>query len=143
MFPTQPEDSSSEEQPYISKVEETPTIPTANGEEQTVSAATEETLPPEAQGETNGGPLGCCLGTVVGILLPALVLLGASLLFSNGGLLGFATLPVIILGAIICGYFGWKIGKRVYKEYEPPVVKRQYRANPTKKRKRKVMKAQQ
>jgi len=29
----------------------------------------EATLPPEAQGETNGGPLGCCLGIVVGLLL--------------------------------------------------------------------------
>ncbi len=146
MLPTQPDESSSQEQLYVSNGEETPTLPALNeetraGEGQTTT--TEETLPPEAQGETNGGPLGCCLGTVVGILLTALLLLGTSLLLSNGGLLGFATLPVIILGAIICGYFGWKIGKRVYKEYEPPVVKRQYRTTSTKKRKRKVAKAQQ
>jgi len=28
-----------------------------------------------------------------------------------------------IAGAIIFGYFGWKIGKRFYREYEPPVIK--------------------
>ena len=148
MLPTQPDESSSEEQPYVSSVEETPTIPASHKETQMeegqrTPAATEALLPPEAQGETNGGPLGCCLGTVVGILLTALLLLGASLLLSNGGLLGFATLPVIILGAIICGYFGWKIGKRIYKEYEPPVVKRRYGTRPAKKRKRRVVTAQQ
>src|SRR5512135_1053517 len=30
-------------------------------------------LPPEAQGETNGGPLGCCLGVTVGLLLSLVV----------------------------------------------------------------------
>jgi len=25
--------------------------------------------------------------------------------------------------AILCGYAGWKIGKRLYREYEPPVIK--------------------
>src|SRR5215472_12080770 len=29
----------------------------------------EGALPPEAQGETNGGPLGCCLGVMMGLLL--------------------------------------------------------------------------
>src|SRR5579884_3011004 len=29
----------------------------------------EPQLPPEAQGEVNGGPLGCCLGVTVGLLL--------------------------------------------------------------------------
>jgi len=28
-----------------------------------------------------------------------------------------------LLGAILFGYFGWRIGKRLYREYEPPVVK--------------------
>ncbi len=151
MQPTQPDEFSSSEEPAYtssSEVQEIPILSTSeetdvqNEEVQSAKSSTEETLPPEAQGETNGGPLGCCLGTVVGILLTALLLLGISILFSNGGLLGFATLPVFLLGAIVCGYFGWKIGKRVYKEYEPPIVKRQYRATPAKKRKRKVVKAQ-
>ncbi len=147
MLPTQPHESSSDDLPHVSRVEETPTVPTPaeetkTGEEQTSAPITETTLPPEAQGETNGGPLGCCLGTVVGLFLMALLLLSSSLLFSNGGLLGITTLPVILLGAVVCGYLGWRVGKRVYKEYEPPVVKRQYRATPVKKRKRKVVKAQ-
>src|SRR5258708_14458724 len=30
-------------------------------------------LPPEAQGEVNGGPLGCCLGVMVGLTLSLVV----------------------------------------------------------------------
>ena len=144
MFPIQPEGSSpsAEELQQLPREEETPavsddtTLPVI--EEQTVTPMSEASLPPEAQGETNGGPLGCCLGTVVGLFLTVLLVLGVSILLSNGGTLGFATIPVIVLGAIVGGYFGWRIGKRVYKEYEPPVVKRQYRATPTKKKKRKI-----
>jgi hypothetical protein len=81
------------------------------------------TLPPEAQeAETHGGPLGCCLGVVVGLLLTMLVMLGISILLSNGGFLGAATLPVDLLGGVVCGYLGWRIGQRVYRVYEPPVV---------------------
>lgn len=83
----------------------------------------EEALPPEARGETNGGPLGCCLGVVAGLFLTALIVLGLSLLLSNGGYLNFATLPLFLLGAMVCGYFGWRIGKKVYREYEQPAVK--------------------
>jgi len=150
MFPTQPDDSSSstEELQQPPQEEETPiattpiigegaALPVVEG--QPAIPTPEASLPPEAQGETHGGPLGCCLGTVVGLLLTALLLLGMSILLSNGGALSFATIPVIILGTIIGGYSGWRIGKRVYKEYEPPVVKRQYRGTPTKKKKRKTV----
>jgi len=81
--------------------------------------ALEAMLPPEARGETNGGPLGCCLGIVVGLLLTLAIILTTSILLSNGGYLGIATLPVALLGAAICGFLGWKIGKRFYREYEP------------------------
>ncbi len=42
-----------------------------SGEQVTVDEeiSGEAQLPPEAQGETNGGPLGCCLGVTVGLLL--------------------------------------------------------------------------
>ena len=83
----------------------------------------ESTLPPEAQGETNGGPLGCCLGTVVGLLLTTLLITAVSLSLANGGFLGGATLPIALLGALVGGYFGWRIGKKIYKEYEPPIIK--------------------
>lgn len=79
----------------------------------------ESELPPEARGEANGGPLGCCLGTVVGVFLGFLVIVTISLVLSNGGYLNIATLPVLLAGAGVCGYFGWKIGKRFYREYDP------------------------
>lgn len=79
----------------------------------------ESMLPPEAQGEANGGPLGCCLGIVVGLLLTFAIMLTTSVLLSSGSYLGPATLPVPLLGAAICGFLGWKIGKRFYREYEP------------------------
>jgi hypothetical protein len=103
------------------------------------------TLPPEAQGEANGGPLGCCLGTMVGLLLSlSLALLSrayatslGSLLQGNFWLLGL--LVRILMGimafvlAIIFGYFGWRLGKRFYREYEPPVIKTRQRRSGTKK----------
>ena len=79
-------------------------------------------LPPEAQGEAHGGPLGCCLGLVVGVFLTALLMTIASVALGNGGFLGVTTVPVLALGTILCGYFGWKIGKKLYREYDTSVV---------------------
>ncbi len=150
MFPIRPdEESSLEEIQPLSPEEETPIItPTDEGvapsivEGQPAIPPAEASLPPEARGETHGGPLGCCLGTIVGLFLTALLLLSTSILLSNGGALNVATIPVIVLGTIAGGYFGWRIGKRVYKEYVPPVVKRQYRGTSIKKKKRKAVKVQ-
>ncbi len=155
MFPDQPDDSyspfSEEAQPPFQEeiitattpivgeesalpvVEGQPALPTS-----TPPVTGETELPPEAQGEANGGPLGCCLGTVVGLFLTVLLILGLSLLLSNGGVLSFATVPIIALGTIVGGYGGWKIGKRIYKEYEPPVVKRQVRTTPKKRKKKRT-----
>jgi len=105
-------------------------------EEDPVSS--ESMLPPEAQGETNGGPLGCCLGLTVGLMLSLFL-----------GLIGFGHLTALALafflhadaitniriatgffgsiGAIVGGFIGWKIGKRVYREYESPVLKERRR----------------
>ncbi|GER82734.1 MAG: hypothetical protein IMW90_05370 [Thermogemmatispora sp.] len=74
--------------------------------------------------ETNGGPLGCCLGVTVGLLLslclPVAVRLAGSPLsdFFNGALLRVMMALAAVVAAIICGYFGWKIGRRLYREYE-------------------------
>ena len=103
-----------------------------DGQETLVSP--EALLPPEAQGETNGGPLGCCLGMTVGIMLS--LLLG---LIGVGHLIMIPLLSIIhtdaitniriatgifgFIGAVLGGYFGWKIGKRVYREYDSPVIK--------------------
>jgi hypothetical protein len=84
-------------------------------------------LPPEAQGETNGGPLGCCLGVTVGLLL-SLTVAVLSRLYADplaqvlhGNL--STTVRIIMFmfaigGAVLFGYLGWKIGKHLYREYE-------------------------
>jgi energy-converting hydrogenase Eha subunit B len=94
-------------------------------EEEHVSA--EKLLPPEAQGETNGGPLGCCLGVTVGLLLSLMVAI-LSRLYADPlaqvfhGNLSITVRIVMfifaIAGAVLFGYFGWKIGKHLYREYE-------------------------
>ncbi|WP_052887516.1 hypothetical protein [Thermogemmatispora carboxidivorans] len=74
--------------------------------------------------ETNGGPLGCCLGVTVGLLLSLSLPVAARLIGSpltdllNGALLRATMALVALVAAIICGYFGWKIGRRLYREYE-------------------------
>jgi len=84
-------------------------------------------LPPEAQGEVNGGPLGCCFGISMGLLLSAGI---ASLsipvinhFFAGRGLLSLTTQILVIVLAIVgfflFGYLGWRIGRRVFREYEP------------------------
>jgi len=98
-----------------------------------------ETLPPEAQGEVNGGPLGCCLGVTIGLLL-SLSLIILSYVFAdplrglfqgNDTLLGL--LVRILMGllafalAIFFGVLGWRLGKRFFREYEPPAVKERKR----------------
>jgi hypothetical protein len=87
----------------------------------------ETLLPPEAQGETNGGPLGCCLGVTVGLLLSLTVAI-LSRLYADPlaqvfhGNLSITVRIVMfifaIAGAALFGYFGWKIGKHLYREYE-------------------------
>ncbi len=88
-----------------------------------------EELPPEARGELNGGPLGCCMGVTIGILICftiGLVGLGqvtasvlATLIHADPLTeIRVATGFFALIGALIGGYAGWKIGKRVYREYE-------------------------
>lgn len=84
-------------------------------------------LPPEARGDANGGPLGCCFGVSMGLLLSAGI---ASLsipiinhFFAGRGLLALlAQILVIVLviaGFFVLGYFSWKIGRKVFREYDP------------------------
>jgi|SRR5579883_902534 len=104
----------------------------------------EEAPPPEAQGEVNGGPLGCCLGVTVGLLL-SLSLIILSYVFANPlrglfqgneSLLGL--LVRVLMGllafalAISFGVLGWRLGKRFFREYEPPPVKERKRRTRTK-----------
>jgi hypothetical protein len=96
----------------VEMAEETP------GATDAVPPISEETLPPEAQGEANGGPLGCCLGVVVGLFLTFTLITLGSVLIHNGGYLGVATVPTGAIGGIIGGFLGWKIGKAIYHEYD-------------------------
>ncbi len=119
--------SASDEQPG-------PPSSSAESPEPQEAQASQEPLPPEAQGEVNGGPLGCCLGVAVGLVISlSVAVIGR--IYANGLLPVFHS-PLLILillrivmvicgiaGAIIFGYLGWKIGKRLYREYEPPVIK--------------------
>ncbi|GAC1378016.1 MAG: hypothetical protein NVS4B7_00160 [Ktedonobacteraceae bacterium] len=140
ILPSLPHNSSEDNEEFSEYKEEAPALTFAEEQAQVEEAETTEDqlqlpstseaeLPLEAQGETNGGPLGCCLGITVGIML--------SLFF---GVIGFgrvsanvliflihadaitniriATAFFTIIGAFVGGYFGWKIGKRVYREYE-------------------------
>ena len=105
----------------------------------------EGALPPEAQGEVNGGPLGCCLGVMIGLLL-SLSLIILSYVFAsplrglfqgNDSLLGLLVrilMGILAFGlAILFGIIGWRLGKRFFREYEPPVVKERKRRTRTKK----------
>jgi len=100
-----------------------------SGEQVTVDEeiSGEAQLPQEAQGETNGGPLGCCLGVTVGLLLSLTVAILSRLYADplaqvfHGGLSIIVRIVMSIFAiaaAIVFGYVGWKIGKRLYREYE-------------------------
>jgi hypothetical protein len=88
------------------------------------------TLPPEAQGETNGGPLGCCLGVVIGLLLSVSIALLSRFyadplykaLNSNLSLVVRSLMVLVaLLAMIVFGYLGWRIGKAIFREYEQPL----------------------
>jgi hypothetical protein len=105
---------------------------TIEEEQSPAGASPEAKLPSEAQGEVNGGPLGCCLGVTVGLLLSLTVAILSRFYADplaqvlHGGLSVIVRIVMFILaiaGAVLFGYFGWKIGKRLYREYEPPVIK--------------------
>jgi len=111
--------------PTDSVEDETTPVPTISDAEEVAEASAsaetaESSLPPEAQGETNGGPLGCCLGTVSGLFLTVLVITLISIAVTNQRYLspGWAMVPAALVGAIVGGWIGWRIGKAVYREYE-------------------------
>jgi hypothetical protein len=110
------------------------------------TASPEAKLPPEAQGETHGGPLGCCLGVIAGLFFSLLIgvlgfghnlafLLSFVLPFSSITTVRIATGCIALAGAVVFGFFGWRIGKRLYREYEPPVIKERTRSSKSKPKK--------
>ncbi|MBA2680345.1 MAG: hypothetical protein H0U76_18350 [Ktedonobacteraceae bacterium] len=100
--------------------------------EQIATEIASSTLPPEAEGEANGGPLGCCLGVTVGLLLSLSIAVVSRLyadqlaqVFSSSLSLVVRVVMILLalIAIIVCGYFGWKIGRNAYREYDPPVIK--------------------
>lgn len=122
--------------PVAAETSET-TSPDLESPPATVTATTTDNgLPPEAQGEANGGPLGCCLGIMVGLVLSLSVAIFsrfyadplASLLHSNlSTIVRVVMVIVAIIAVIVCGYFGWKIGRVLYREYDDPRLKKKRR----------------
>src|SRR5205823_13750375 len=110
------------------------TAPEATGSTET--AEPEILLPTEAQYETNGGPLGCCMGVVVGVLLCILCgVIGFGRVTANiivflvhvdpATNIRIATAFFTVIGTVLGGYIGWKVGKRLYREYELSPKRRQ------------------
>ncbi len=104
-----------------------------SGDQTTAEEHTSPAVPPEAQlplevqGEVNGGPLGCCLGMTIGLLLSLIVAVLsrfyadplAQVFHSSLSLTVRIAMSILaIAGAVLFGYFGWKIGKRLDREYE-------------------------
>ncbi len=147
-FPPQGNSGDDEEvsghQGIIEEAQELPLPDQSTAEEQPQPEASPEAkLPQEAQGEVNGGPLGCCLGVVAGLFFSLLIgvlgfghnlafLFSLVLPFSPITTVRIATGCIAFAGAVVFGYFGWRIGKRLYREYEPPVIKQRTRGRKSK-----------
>lgn len=103
---------------------------TGYAEDELISPVQSEAdLPPEARGEMNGGPLGCCMGMTIGILVCfAIGLVGLGQVTANILValihadaltdIRVATGFFTVIGAVVGGFAGWKIGKRIYREYD-------------------------
>ena len=129
-FPFPPSNEGDDEEVTDSTDEglENPPGDQVTAEEQPSAEETPEAqLPPEAQGEVNGGPLGCCLGVTIGLLLSLTVAVLsrfyadplAQVFHSSLSMTVRIVMSILaIAGAVLFGYVGWKIGKRLYREYE-------------------------
>lgn len=91
------------------------------------TSASPTQLPREARGDVNGGPLGCCFGLSMGLLISAgiasLSIPVISHFFAGRGTLALLTqilvIVLVVVGFFLLGFLGWKIGRRVFREYEP------------------------
>ncbi|GAC1350798.1 MAG: hypothetical protein NVSMB27_36810 [Ktedonobacteraceae bacterium] len=126
MPPPNPEDNHEETAEQIEYEKKISTMPAVEDEPLTTDAI-HRTV--EVQYETNGGPLGCCLGIVVGIMLSLFLgVIGFGLLIANWIVflthadpatnVRIATAIFALVGAVLGGYLGWIIGKRLYRDYE-------------------------
>jgi hypothetical protein len=105
----------------------TPAPPT----EATVQPAADEKIPVPDDGlgewPTHGGPLGCLVSIVFGCLVASFFsspLLQRVQLIQFGkaapaGWLIFTAIVLVLVITIFFGVIGWKIGKRIFREYAP------------------------
>jgi hypothetical protein len=122
-FMPQPEGEDNQPEPDNSPEEDQP----VKEESPQPANAPQAQLPPEARGDVNGGPLGCCFGVSMGLLLGAgiasLSVPVISHFFAGRGVLALLIQTLVIALAVVAffvlGYLGWKIGRRVFREYEP------------------------
>jgi predicted lipid-binding transport protein (Tim44 family) len=63
---------------------------------------------------TNGGPLGCLLGAIAGVLIGGF--LGTTLFIFDR----FIGIPLTVFLTIGLAIVGWHIGRRLFREYKPP-----------------------
>ncbi|MBV9707569.1 MAG: hypothetical protein JO125_09200 [Chloroflexi bacterium] len=127
MSSTQSNDPRANREPDSTQPSEESTPPIAPTRPPTPEAVSSTQVP-----EANGGPLGCCLGVTIGIVL-SLVIGVMSRLYADplasalGSNLSTTVRVVIVVVAVVAastfGYFGWKLGQKIYKEYDPPVIK--------------------
>ncbi len=115
-----------------------PDAATGDGQPQVLVNPT-STVPRVAlPGEGEGGPLGCCLGVTIGLLLSMLLGLAifgnlSSVVVNGTQHVELSTILRVALaicgaiGVVAGGIIGWRIGKKIYREYEPPVVKERRR----------------
>lgn len=116
------------------------------GQQETQSEFPASTFPRVNEpGEGNGGPLGCCMGVTIGLLLSMLLALAIfgnlTAVVVNGtrhielsAVLRVAIALFSVAGVIAGGIIGWRIGKKVYREYEPPVLQNRRRKTRTTRR---------
>ena len=74
-------------------------------------------MPAEPDWPTNGGPLGCLLGSITGFVLGGF--LGTTLLIFNRPI-GITLTVLLTIGLAVAG---WQIGRRIFREYKPPKVR--------------------
>ena len=125
----------------IEEEQELPPVDQLTAEGQSPAGTSTEVKFPQGEVNGGGGPLGCCLGVTVGLLLSLTVAILSRFYADplaqvlHGGFSVIVRIVMFILaiaGAVVFGYFGWKIGKRLYREYEPPVIKDRIRRRKSK-----------
>ena len=124
-FMPQPEPEGEEDRPEPEHSQETDQ-PVQEESPQPASTPAAQ-APREARGDVNGGPLGCCLGVSMGLLvsggIASLSIPVISHFFAGHGLLALLTqilvIVLVVFGFFLLGFLGWRIGRRVFREYEP------------------------